>query len=79
MRTRAVEPELVTLRLPARRSGTAARAATRVRSEDRLVTLLFAGLVLGALGVLLWMGRELGFYYDEWDFILDRRGISAHT
>jgi hypothetical protein len=45
----------------------------RLRSPDA-VALGLAGL---ATATLYWFGRGLSFFFDEWNFILDRRGNSV--
>jgi hypothetical protein len=32
-----------------------------------------------AAAFVLYAGRDIGFHYDEWDFVLGRRGLSADT
>jgi hypothetical protein len=51
-------------------------AAPRARSGDRTALLAVAALAVAALAVLLYAGRGIGFYYDEWNFVLDRQGRS---
>jgi hypothetical protein len=46
---------------------------------DALALVLLAGVMLGAAALFLWKGRGLIFYYDEWAFIVDRRGWSPDT
>jgi hypothetical protein len=42
-------------------------------------TLVLAGLLLVAGCLLLYAGRHLTFFYDEWAFILGRRGGGLHA
>jgi hypothetical protein len=49
----------------------------RERSNGALLALI--GLSALAIGVLLYQGRGQTFFYDEWSFILQRRGISFDT
>jgi hypothetical protein len=42
-------------------------------------TIALAGLLLATAAVLLYAGQHLTFFYDEWDFILGRRGSSIGT
>jgi len=67
------------VRLPRRMAAVRERVAgaTLDRETAALLVFLVFAVLTGVL--LLWMGRHLGFYYDEWDFILDRRGLSAHS
>jgi hypothetical protein len=58
--------------------------APRERAPLRAPAWLSPELVLAvacalAAGVILYAGRDLTFFYDEWDFILERRGISLAT
>ena len=42
-------------------------------------TAVLAGTLFAAAVVLLYAGRHLTFFYDEWNLILDRRGGSLST
>ena len=35
-----------------------------------------AGLLVAAAALILYLGRSTGFYYDEWNFVLERRAWS---
>ncbi len=55
------------------------RAQSRVATRWGAPEAAFAGLLaLGALLVLV-ETRGLSFFADEWDFVVDRRGFSAHV
>lgn len=45
----------------------------------RRVAWLAAGVSVLAIIALLYLGRRLNFYYDEWSFIFQRRGDPAAT
>lgn len=47
------------------------------RRDDRLALAALALLVLAGLGLLLALGRDTTFYYDEWDWVQQRRDWSA--
>ncbi|HWK27392.1 MAG TPA: hypothetical protein VNS09_12565 [Solirubrobacter sp.] len=49
------------------------------RAAARAPELALALVCVVALAVVLHAGRGLTFFYDEWDFILHRRGISLTT
>src|SRR3712207_3709990 len=38
-----------------------------------------AAITVAALAFVLFTGRALGFYYDEWDFVLQRLGSDPET
>jgi hypothetical protein len=38
-----------------------------------------AGLLALTAGLVLYLGRSTGFYYDEWNFVLERRAWDAHA
>src|SRR5947209_7490024 len=42
-------------------------------------TAALASLMLASALLLLYAGRHLTFFYDEWSFILTRRGGGLHT
>jgi hypothetical protein len=52
-----------------------------VASSARIAaaTVALAALLLAAALLLLYAGRRLTFFYDEWAFILGRRGGALHT
>jgi hypothetical protein len=55
-----------------------ARAAARRRlRRPQVVTAALGGLMLGVAVVVLVVGRDTTFFFDEWNFILDRRGHGA--
>jgi len=61
-----------------------AAAAQSRRLRPPAVRLPPPGVVLAALlllagALILYAGRHLTFFYDEWNFILDRRGGSVDT
>ena len=35
--------------------------------------VLLGGVLLSAAVLLMWMGRQLGFFLDDWTFLLYRR------
>jgi len=51
----------------------AATDAPRTPSTDKRWTLAFALLAAAALVVLVYAGRGTSFYFDEWDFVQNRR------
>lgn len=53
-----------------------ARASTH---RPHPATAVLAALMLLSAAVLLYAGRHLTFFYDEWNFILTRRGESVGT
>ncbi|MEI2703288.1 MAG: hypothetical protein V9E83_12930 [Baekduia sp.] len=48
-------------------------------TRTRWATPLFAVLSVLALAMILYAGRNLTFYFDEWNFILTRRGFTVDT
>ncbi len=42
-------------------------------------TAALAGMLFATAVVLVYAGRHLTFFYDEWNFVLDRRGASLST
>src|SRR5437764_284108 len=64
---------------PTAASRTASARRQAARRRGRGADLAFLGLiVLGAVLLLVQM-RGLSFFQDDWDFILRRRGFSAHV
>lgn len=53
--------------------------ALPAETESVLAKLAFASLLVFAFVLILIETRGLSFYSDEWDFLLDRRGMSAHV
>lgn len=47
------------------------------RVPERFAAPALAVVALGAAAVVLYAGRTLSFYFDEWSFIIDRHGWSA--
>ena len=45
----------------------------RAASPPRLGWIALAGIVAAALALLLYLARGTSFYFDEWDWVLDRR------
>ena len=60
----------------ARRSGAAIRSAA---AGERLVLAVFAFLVVVALVLLYRKGLGTTFYYDEWNFVMNRREWDVET
>lgn len=60
---------------------TVERLRTRVRGRWSVepATVILVALFVAAAVLLLYAGRYLSFFYDEWAFILDRRGGSLGT
>jgi len=53
-------------------------SSSRERRHPRPnATLALALLMVAAAVMLMYVGRRLTFFYDEWDFILNRRGSSV--
>jgi hypothetical protein len=50
----------------------------RLRLPSVELTILVAALAVGSV-LILWAGRRLGFYYDEWMYLQYRRGGSIDT
>lgn len=48
-------------------------------TRTRWATPLFAVLAFAAVVLILYTGRNLTFYFDEWNFILDRRGFTVEN
>ena len=38
-----------------------------------------SGLLVLTAGLILYLGRSTGFYFDEWNFVLSRRGWDAQA
>ncbi len=56
------------------------RLDAQIEAHGRTLAAGALGAILGAAAVvLLYAGRHLTFFYDEWDFILGRRGGGLHT
>lgn len=54
--------------------------AALLETDDRgLAAAALAAIMLAAALLLLYAGRHLTFFYDEWTFILTRRGGGLHT
>jgi hypothetical protein len=68
----------VTDTLAARRRGLP-RDAALITGRIHPATATLVVLSLGAAVLLLYAGRHLTFFYDEWNWILDRRGGSLGT
>lgn len=51
----------------------------RVRIDWSWETWVFAVALVAAAGLILYAGRRLGFYYDEWQYVQFRRGGGLHT
>jgi hypothetical protein len=49
-----------------------------VRRPALPVAVLAVGL-LGTAALVLWLDRDVSFYFDEWDFLLGRRGSGIDT
>ena len=49
----------------------------RLNPDPRLPVVLLGLLSLVAFVLILVLGRDITFYYDEWDFVLGRAGHSA--
>lgn len=49
---------------------------TDVTAGSRLPLAVFAGVCLLTVATLMHLTRGVGFYYDEWNFLLDRPGHS---
>jgi hypothetical protein len=45
--------------------------------DSRAPLLALTALAAVAFAMVLYAGRRMGFYFDEWNFVLDRRGLSA--
>jgi hypothetical protein len=54
-------------------------AAGAFRRPDHSAALALGLLMAVALATLMLAGRHLTFFYDEWDFIVDRRGAGLGT
>jgi hypothetical protein len=63
---------------PSTRGRVRATASSRAGGASVATWVLVALLALSAV-LLLYAGRRLTFFYDEWDFILGRRGESVGT
>jgi hypothetical protein len=50
-----------------------------VEAEAVVANLAFASMLVFGFVLILIETRALSFYSDEWDFLLDRRGMSAHV
>jgi hypothetical protein len=50
-------------------------AAHRFRPTAPVVAL--AALVVAAFVLILYLDRGVGFYFDEWNFVLERQGIRS--
>jgi hypothetical protein len=61
------------------RSSSAAEGRIRFAVPARAPELVLALLCVTAFVVVMHAGRGLTFFYDEWDFILHKRGISLRT
>jgi hypothetical protein len=56
--------------------------AARLRALHANPSAPGAGLAaacLALIALIMYLGRGIGFYFDEWNFLLERRGISADT
>ncbi len=52
------------------------QSRSEARSEDWIWWLLALGVLAAALGRILHLGRGTTFFFDEWNFLLDRNEIS---
>jgi hypothetical protein len=50
-----------------------------VAAVERRWQWALAALLLGDLALLLYVGRELGFHYDEWNWVIHDYGGGLHT
>jgi hypothetical protein len=50
-----------------------------VRRHPRTPALSMAAVALAAFALVMVLGRRIGFYFDEWNFLLDRRGHALHV
>src|SRR5512132_2677368 len=56
------------------------RGSIRVALDHpRAPTVVMAGVLAIALVLLMYLDRGIGFFYDEWTFVLDRRGHDLGT
>jgi hypothetical protein len=53
--------------------------ASRFSGVDRLAGRTFAAVAVAAWAILLWMGRGLSFYSDEWYYIANRSLFDPQT
>jgi hypothetical protein len=51
----------------------------RVLRHPRAPIVAFAVSAAAAFVLLMYLARGMGFYFDEWNFVLDRRGHSLDT
>jgi hypothetical protein len=48
-------------------------------SHPRAPAVVMAGIMAAAFLLLMYLDRGIGFFYDEWTFVLDRRGHDLGT
>lgn len=56
-----------------------ATAPRRVALPRATVWVVLGGLLVATAGLILYLGRSTSFYFDEWNFVLDRRAWDAHA
>jgi len=49
----------------------------KVQLPRATVWVALAGLLVATAALVLYLGRSTGFYFDEWNFVLERRGWDA--
>src|SRR3954469_24763948 len=56
-------------------------AATRTRLSPSASPAIgvFAGAVAASAGLLVYLNHNLGFFLDDWDFLIYRPGWTAHS
>ena len=67
--------------MTARTASASPAGTTEERAADRpafLAVVVFAVVVVVALPVLLYLGRDRWFRYDEWDFLASGDATSLH-
>ena len=57
----------------------AGRLERAIGAVERNATWALAGLMLLAGALLLYMGRGLSFFYDDWDFVINDYGGGLHS
>ena len=65
--------------VPVRRVRRVGAATLNVKEGDRLVLAVFGVLVLVACVLIYRKGFGTTFYYDEWNFVMNRRGWDVDT
>ena len=65
--------------VPASGQPGASRLESAIGAVERNATWALAGLMVLAGALLLYMGRGLSFFYDDWDFVINDYGGGLHS